>query len=173
MIKIGDKKAQGLSVNMIILIILGVAVLVLAILGFTLGWSSLTPWIDSKNIDTIVKTCNTKCALGNKYDFCNANLESALKDEKGNEIITSCYALANIPEFNIYGINKCSNINCQPESECQLIKININNKEFIGEEKDNCDENDIDISDIAKGKSSDSTSTLHCCLIGAKSVLKK
>lgn len=171
--KLGDKKAQGLSTNMIILIIIGIAVLVVMILGFTLGWSSLAPWISSTNVDTIVNTCDTKCSLGNKYDFCSADISTELKDDKGNKIITSCYALANIKEFQDYGIQKCSNINCESEQECESIKIEINGDTYSGEKRDSCDtENDIEISDIAKGLSSTSSDSEKCCLINAKTNLK-
>ena len=42
-----NKKGQEMSVTAIILIILGLIVLVVLILGFTVGWSQIKEWIIS------------------------------------------------------------------------------------------------------------------------------
>lgn len=172
MLNLSNKKGAEMSINTIIIIIMGVAVLVVLALGFSLGWDRLAPSLDSSNVQTIVTTCNTKCATGAKFDFCTSDISTELKDDKGNKIVTSCYALANIPFFEKYGIEKCSGINCQPEQECQLISLNINGEEYIGEIKATCDNiEDIDISDIARSLSSDAPDE-KCCLVGAKTIIK-
>ena len=44
-----NKKGQGLSINAIILIVLGIVVLVFLILGFALGWGNLRDKVFSSN----------------------------------------------------------------------------------------------------------------------------
>ncbi|MEK6819827.1 MAG: hypothetical protein AABY03_01350 [Nanoarchaeota archaeon] len=53
-----NKRGQGLSVNAIILIVLGIVVLVLMVLGFTIGWSKILPFISTNNADTLVTACS-------------------------------------------------------------------------------------------------------------------
>ena len=58
-----------MSTTTIILLILGVIVLVVLILGFTIGWNKIVPWISSNNVNTIVTSCDAACATGDKYGF--------------------------------------------------------------------------------------------------------
>ncbi|MBR9701417.1 hypothetical protein GOV13_00680 [Candidatus Pacearchaeota archaeon] len=116
---LGDKKGQGLSVNAIIMIVLGVAVLVLLIAGFSMGWGTIFPFLKSNNVDTIAKACSTACTTNSIYDFCS--MERDLKDDKGNEIKTSCAVLSSVQEFNKYGVDSCS-LGCR--LDCTEVKIN-------------------------------------------------
>jgi len=104
-----NKKAQGLSITTIILIILGVIVLVMLIVGFTMGWGGLKDWIaPSNNVQQIVSQCGIACASGVKYDYCfvKRDLKSEDEDLKG----VSCYTLSK--ERSQYGIEDCSAISC-------------------------------------------------------------
>ncbi len=72
-----SKKAQGLSINTIVLLILAVLVMVLIIAGFTMGWDKLFErlkgsTVTSSNIDAIVQACMLKCTTQQTYEFCNA-----------------------------------------------------------------------------------------------------
>jgi hypothetical protein len=104
-----SKKAQGLSVNAIILIILGLVVLVALIIGFTFGFQGLRDRFATSNVATIVSACQTACATNTQYDFCTSPRD--LKADEGVRINdATCFYLAqNRTEF---GIEKCATITC-------------------------------------------------------------
>ena len=65
------KSGQGLSINAIILILLGVVVLVLLIVGFTTGGKNFFGLIGNKdNVDTVKRDCNTACVSQSQFSFC-------------------------------------------------------------------------------------------------------
>ncbi|MBI2044063.1 hypothetical protein HYT24_01740 [Candidatus Pacearchaeota archaeon] len=101
------KQAQGLSVNAIILIVLGVVVLGVMILGFTMGWSNFSSYFSGNNVQSISTACQTACATHSEYDFCtvkrNLKAESSLKD-------VTCAYLAS--EQTVYGISSCDILSC-------------------------------------------------------------
>ena len=67
-----NKKAQGLSITTLILIIIGVVILVVLIFGFTAGWGNIKDWIaPSSNVDQVVSACSVACSSDQKYDFCS------------------------------------------------------------------------------------------------------
>ncbi|NCN86598.1 hypothetical protein GW932_02095 [archaeon] len=114
-----NKKAQGMSTNTIILLILGIAVLVVLILGFTMGWQKVAPFISGSNVDTISSSCQAACSTGSKYDFCTAERE--LKDLEKNKIKTSCTVFSGEKSLAKYGIQTCA-IDCK--KPCNQIMIN-------------------------------------------------
>ncbi len=143
-----NKKGQGLSTNAIILIILGVVVLVLLIIGFTVGWNTLLPWLNQDNVETIVQQCNAACVTGSKYDFCSKERE--LNDGE-NKLSGNCATFSVISEYSKYGVESCSSVNC--DFECTSIMGK-------GEIKQVCDEATEDdvtsISDVSSGQ--------RCCV---------
>jgi hypothetical protein len=114
-----NKRGQGLSTNAIILIILGVAILVILIIGFTYVWGGLGERIKKDNIATIVSACQTACSTQSVYDFCSKKNE--LIDEEGKEFVTSCQLLASVDEFIKYGLESCA-IDCKVG--CEELEIN-------------------------------------------------
>ena len=77
-----NKRGQGLSVNTLILIVLGIAILILLIMGFRAGWSKILPWINPpQNVQSVIDKCNSACVVGGKYDYCNANRELKTEDD--------------------------------------------------------------------------------------------
>ncbi|HJX50595.1 MAG TPA: hypothetical protein VJ438_03980 [Candidatus Nanoarchaeia archaeon] len=111
-----NKRGQGLSVNAIILVILGVAILVILIIGFTIGWGTLVPFLRTDNVDTIVKSCETSCSTQSKFSYCSKEMD--LKTEN-LAIKTTCNILEKVyPEF---GIEPCP-IDCG--IACADLKIN-------------------------------------------------
>ena len=110
-----DKKAQGMSITTIILIVLGLVVLVVLILGFTTGWSNMKDWVvPSNNVQAIVDKCNIACATGSTYDYCTTLRE--LKAEGGVKVTKDCWDLANLEAYNAYGIELCPAITCDGKS---------------------------------------------------------
>jgi len=102
-----NKKAQGLSINTIILIILGVVVLVVMILGFTMGWGNFKVWIaPSNNAQQIITQCSISCSSDSEHDYCNTIKNLNLEDDKSAE--GSCKALDNVEGFS----SSCDSIKC-------------------------------------------------------------
>ncbi len=98
-----DKRGQGLSTNAIILIVLGVVVLVILILGFTMGWDKIAPWMSKDNVDTIVNQCSVACSTHSVYDYCTKEREL---NDGANKIQGNCSFFAvNHPK---YGVANCS-----------------------------------------------------------------
>jgi hypothetical protein len=110
---ITNKKGQGLSTNAIILIVLGVVVLVALIAGFVLGWQNFAPFLQTNNVNTIVKSCATACSSDSKYDFCT--LERELKDGEGKKFTETCNVFSKSP-YTQYGVGECSRITCTTET---------------------------------------------------------
>ena len=95
----------------IILIILGIIVLVVLVLGFTIGWNRLLPFVSSNNIGNIQTTCSTACSTSNTYDYCT--LPREINDGVNEKFTSTCYNLTQ-SEFTSrnYGIQACSGITC-------------------------------------------------------------
>lgn len=69
-----NKKGQDLSIGTLILIVLGIIVLVLLILGFSIGWGNLWEKINifggSSSVGDVVTACNLAVTSNNPYDYC-------------------------------------------------------------------------------------------------------
>jgi hypothetical protein len=103
-----NRRGQDISISTIILIVLGLAVLVLLIIGFTQGWSSIAPWLSGDNVDNLVSQCQASCATGGTYAFCNSPKD--LKTDNLKLSGVTCYYLAKQkPE---YGIAECPSVTC-------------------------------------------------------------
>jgi len=62
-----DKKAQGMSLTTIILIVLGLVVLVFLIYGFSTGWKNLWDTVTQytgggSNVDAVKSACMLACS---------------------------------------------------------------------------------------------------------------
>src|SRR4030043_164014 len=108
--KIENKKAQGMSISTVILLILGLVILVVLILGFTIGWSKIAPWISTTNLDTIKNACGTACSTSGQYDFCA--VMRIIKDGKNPKFEATCNDLATNPKYTPrqYGIVPCPDL---------------------------------------------------------------
>ena len=129
-----DKKAQGLSISTIILIILGVAVLVILILGFALGWDKIVPWINpSNNIAQVIQQCDIACTQGesNTYDYCFK--ERTIKPETGDKITRTCDWLALNKQgwgFKSCPIFRCSELPCN--NQIPILPLRNNRSDLVG-----------------------------------------
>ena len=103
-----NKKGQGLSVNAIILIVLGMVVLVVMILGFALGWSKILPFLGTNNVKNVVQSCQTTCTTDSAYDFCLFKRD--LKEEVTLKDVTCNYISKNQTR---YGVATCPGIPCE------------------------------------------------------------
>jgi len=115
-------RGQGLSTNAIILIVLGVVVLVVLAVGFTMGWKQLAPWLPSggSNIDIIKQQCSTACITNSANDFCLASRELNINNIKYSGV--TCYTLSIDDNLEKFGVESCSAINCAGVVGCNNFK---------------------------------------------------
>lgn len=103
-----NKRGQGLSTNAIVLIVLAVVVLAVLILGFTLGWGSIAPWLSSNNVDDIATQCSVACDTTSEYSFCSQPRNLVAHDVELEDV--TCDYLSKYQKT--YGIDECSTISC-------------------------------------------------------------
>ena len=102
-----NKRGQELSTTTVILLILAVLVLVFLILGFSVGWSKINPFLSKSNVDSISDACNIACNTNQNYAFCSQPRDLRAEDEKlsgvtcnflsGNQNLKIKYNLAECP----------------------------------------------------------------------------
>lgn len=113
------KRGQGLSVNAIILMILGVFVLAMLIIGFTIGYGTLKDkLIPSNNVKTIADACSVACTTQSVYDFCVSPRELKASGVELKEV--TCNYLAK--QQTKYGISSCGSVSC--DSTTRLLPEN-------------------------------------------------
>jgi hypothetical protein len=107
-------KKGDMSVGVIIALVLGVVVLVVLALGFSMGWDKLVPWLSSKNnVQDMVSQCQVACASGNTYGYCTQKRTLNAEDLSGGKLEnTDCKTLA--ASYSKYGISSCPTISCPP-----------------------------------------------------------
>lgn len=69
------EKSGEMTIGTIIAIVLGVAVLVFLIFGFSQGWNSLWERVTNiggtdNNVDAVVSGCEVACASDSQYSYC-------------------------------------------------------------------------------------------------------
>jgi hypothetical protein len=112
-----NKRGQDLSTSTIILIILGIAVLVILVIGFTIGWQKVVPWLSSSNVDTVVNQCQASCTTSDVYGYCNLNRTLTASDlpndaagKKQANVINTCSFFSNDADYMKYNIGKCPSL---------------------------------------------------------------
>jgi hypothetical protein len=123
-----NKKAQSMSTNTIILLILGLLVLVFLIWGFTTQWQSVQKIITPTNVGEKITECKVDaCSLAShSFSYCRGD-RTLRVNEDDLVVETSCYVLANLPEFNKYGFEECSKFENEcKDLSCEDIKIDGN-----------------------------------------------
>jgi len=96
-----DKRGESSTVGVVIAIVLGLAVLVLLIYGFSVGWGNLLDRITNiggSNVEAVVSGCSVACASQSQYDFCSLN--RTIKFESGKEPLT-CQQLVSDSRVNV------------------------------------------------------------------------
>lgn len=107
-----NKRGQELSTNAIIMIVIGVIVLVVLVLGFTIGWDRLLPFVSSNNVQNIQTTCSTACSTNNVYDFCSLNRTLKSSDLPNGQAYGNCTFFSTNSGFTKYGIAACPGVSC-------------------------------------------------------------
>jgi len=87
------KKGQQMTLTTIIAIVLGIAVLVLLIWGFSSGWNNLweqvTGRTSSSNVELRIADCENDCKAGEKSDWCNEKKDLRYFDKDGKAVKVS------------------------------------------------------------------------------------
>jgi len=112
------KRAQNLSLTTIILIVLGIAVLVFLIWGFSVGWSNLwqriSDYTGGSNVDSFASGCALACSGEQTAKYCSDVKTITLGD--GSKRKGSCETLKSVTgvscSINCVGKlpKKCSDI---------------------------------------------------------------
>mgnify|MGYP001565122526 FL=1 len=124
-----NKRGQELSTTAIILIILGVLILVILIVGFSLGWSRIAPWLSKDNVNQVVDGCNTACTTKSVYDFCLRGRD--MTAEKNEYKGLTCNYIANQMQTDTtknFGVANCVDLTCTnvvllPKNEADITTL--------------------------------------------------
>jgi hypothetical protein len=111
--KMVDKKGQQMTLGTIIAIVLGIAVLVFLIFGFSKGWNNMWDTISEigggkVNVDDVVRGCSIACSGENTHAYCSQKRTITLENKKTE--VGTCKAFEN--ENKAYGIS-CSSVKCE------------------------------------------------------------
>ena len=101
-----NKIKHRLSVNPIIMIVLGVVVLVLLVFGSTMGWKMSGSVVLRGDVDTIEKVCNDACDTQNVYHYCTIKRQVRLDEDVLKTINTD---LVNVEKYLELGDRKSCN----------------------------------------------------------------
>jgi hypothetical protein len=107
-----NKRGQDLSTSTIILIILGLAVLVILVIGFTIGWQKVLPFLSSSNVDTIVNQCQASCTTADVYGFCSMSRTLVADDLPSGikQVVGNCTFFSTDVSYTKYAIQTCPNL---------------------------------------------------------------
>ena len=112
-----NKKGQDLSIGTLILIVLGIVVLVLLILGFSMGWGNLWEKINifggTSSIGDIVTACRLAHTSQDAYTLCSKYW--TIKNATNGKEDVTCTTLKSkgLLDFDL---------NCQPQDRCKPVE---------------------------------------------------
>ena len=89
-----------MSLTTILLMVLGVAVVVFLIWGFSTQWKMfqgvVSPFTSGNNVDQVKQACSLACSSESVNGFCNSTKSVSFGDS-GKNLTMSCDDLANSP----------------------------------------------------------------------------
>lgn len=107
--KVMNRRGAEMSVNTIVLIVIGVLVLLFLIIGFSVGWSRIGDLlIRDNNIGDLTQHCTTACSSSSLYDYCTQKKDLKVEDETVEDITCAWLAV----ERSTLGFNACGAIDC-------------------------------------------------------------
>jgi len=104
-----NRRGQGMSISTIILLILGVVVLVVLVLGFSVGWNKILPFVSQDNVNAITQQCNIACTTNDAFNFCNQTRDLTASGKTINE---TCYGFSTNASYTQFGIASCPSLSC-------------------------------------------------------------
>jgi len=140
-----NKKGAEMTISTIILIVLGVLILVFLIIGFSIGWNKIFPYISPpNNVQDIKDKCDYACNVGSKYDFCSSIREVKVESDltqngititSGKKVRATCYDLVGVTQL---GFARCPAMACEAYSNEDFAKLACNNagKQYVAQKDD-------------------------------------
>lgn len=113
-----NKKGQEMSVATLVLIVIGIVVLVMLILGFSMGWSNLWAKVNifggGSNVETVVQACKLSASSGSTFSYCSEFKQVTINGVK---------QYINCADERITGVdNPLSCTGGEPKIFCQSLK---------------------------------------------------
>ena len=121
-----NKRGQELSVNTVIIIVLAVLVLVFVIVGFSVGWSKIFPFLSpANNVKDVADKCALACSTESVYDICTSPRDVKVEQDitgisVSKKVKGTCYDLSAVSEL---GVAKCSAITCEGYSSQEYANL--------------------------------------------------
>lgn len=116
-----NKKGQELSTNTVIILVLAVLVLVFIIVGFSVGWNKIFPFISPpNNVKDVNDKCNLACSTQDTYGWCTSSRDVKLEQSilvngaQRKEFSATCAQLTSETQYAVLGTVKCPAITCTP-----------------------------------------------------------
>ncbi|MBM3233062.1 hypothetical protein FJZ18_02760 [Candidatus Pacearchaeota archaeon] len=112
-----NRRGQELSVGTLILIVLGIVLLVLLILGFSLGWSNLWEKINifssTTSLESIAQKCSLAVTSGSLLSYCESFTQITFEGKKQ-------YVNCEYPKLNLDKTLTCSS---EPRKKNKCIEL--------------------------------------------------
>ena len=99
-----NRRGQGMSISTIILLILGVVILVVLVLGFSVGWNKILPFVSQDNVNAVTQQCGIACTTNDAFNFCNQTRDLTTS---GKTYRDSCFGFSTNTSYAAYGIATC------------------------------------------------------------------
>jgi hypothetical protein len=110
-----NKRGQELSTNTIIILVIAVLVLVFIIIGFSIGWNKIFPFINpGNNVKDVADKCSLACSTQDKYGFCTSTRDVKVEQpiDGSTSIKATCSVLSSDAKYSALGIAGCPAISC-------------------------------------------------------------
>ena len=117
-----NKRGQQMTLGTIIAIVLGIAVLVFLIFGFSTGWGNLWDKVTNfgggkVNVEVIIQSCTLACQQNNEYSYCSEERMIRTSPDEDSKVVI-CKNLKNMVDFE-----GCSFIDCPRSSSSERVVI--------------------------------------------------
>lgn len=114
--RMNSKGDSNMTLGTILSIVLGLAVVVVLIWGFSVGWGNLwdkvTGRVSSSNVDAIISGCQLACDTGAIDDYCNVKRTVKFGDARNVTLSSDGSVVStNVKEFSGKTCNQLSGYN--------------------------------------------------------------
>ena len=114
-----------MSLTTILLMVLGVAIIVFIIWGFSNQWQVfrgvVDPFTSASNVEQVKQVCSLACSSGSVTGFCNDpktmkfGKKITVDGDEVKQVVGTCDELTQGEgDLNVYAVDKCPSITCPP-----------------------------------------------------------
>ena len=110
------KNKRGDTNWVLVSLFVAVALGVILLIGFTIGFNKFLPFLSRTNVDNVKTACSVACTATSRFDFCS--VERDIKDGVNDNFKDTCFNLADLADAGEkyagrnYGIERCPAITC-------------------------------------------------------------